>query len=309
MSVTFGCTCFGWHCAVSGRSGAGVAGAFAASTSWPVRAAGAAVGAVAGLAAALLVDRAHKRREARTAASHAREGVLDVLIADPVIEGSVLDVLLATSTEVAPFRGRRDDLAWLDRWWGDSKRSAIAVVTGPAGVGKTRLVTQFALARPAPWVTGWLRSGRGADAVAAVGACSDPALILVDDADQRPDLAAFLASLKGDRGIRGPVRAILINRATGLVGRLAATLDDRSRGMLDGVHELHLGPFGGVDDRARWFVEAVRAYAKARQVPPPDLPAHLGGFITNPAEPILTLHAQALLTVLDSEGSRPVNGG
>lgn len=57
--------------------GAGVAGAFAPNASWLVRAAGAAVGAVAGLAAAI-------------------------------------DVLLATSTEAAPFRGRKEDLAWLD---------------------------------------------------------------------------------------------------------------------------------------------------------------------------------------------------
>ena len=70
--------------------------------------------------------------------------------------------------------------------------------------------------------------------------------------------------------------------------------------------ELPLGPFGGADDRARWFGEAVRAYAEARQVPPPDLPAHLSGNLTDPAEPILTLHAQALLAVLDSEGSRPM---
>jgi hypothetical protein len=50
----------------------------------------------------------------------------------------------------------------------------------------------------------------------------------------------------------------------------------------------------------------VRAYARARQVPPPDLPTHLSGHVTDPAEPILTLHAQALLAVLDSEGSRPL---
>ena len=286
--------------------GAGVAGAFAASTSWLVRAAGAAVGAVAGLAAAIWVDRAYQRREAREAALRAREDVLDSLVADPASEGSVFDVLLATSTEAAPFRGRRDDLAWLERWWDDPKQPAVVVVTGPAGTGKTRLVTQFALDRPAPWVSGWLSEGRGADAVAAIRACGDPALILVDDADQRPDLAALLASLKADRGTGPTVRVILVSRAAGLVNRLAATLDDRSRGMLDGVRELPLGPFGGADDRARWFAEAVRAYARARRVPPPDLPAHLSGYVTDPAEPILTLHAQALLAVLDSEGSRPM---
>src|ERR1022692_1058918 len=240
--------------------GAGVAGAFAASTSGLIRAAGAAVGAVAGLVAAIVADRAYQRREAREATLRAREDVLDALVADPASEGSVFDVLLATSTEAAPFRGRRDDLARLDRWWDDLKRPAVVVVTGPGGTGKTRLVTQFALDRPAPWVTGWLSAGRGADAVSVIRACGDPALILVDDADQRPDLAALLASLKADRGARSAVRVILISRATGLVNLLAAALDDRSRGMLGGARELLLGPFGGADDRARWFAEAVRAY-------------------------------------------------
>ena len=84
--------------------GAGVAGAFAASASGLVRAVGAAVGAVAGLAAAILADRAYGRREAKTAALRAREDVLDAVISDPASEGSIFDVLLATSTEAAPFR-------------------------------------------------------------------------------------------------------------------------------------------------------------------------------------------------------------
>jgi tetratricopeptide (TPR) repeat protein len=171
-------------------------------------------------------------------------------------------------------------------------------VTGLAGTGKTRLVTQFALTRPAPWVCGWLSGGRGADAVAVIRACGDPALVLVDEADQRPDLAALLASAKADRDAGTAVRVILVSRGAGF--------DARVRVMLDGVPKLPLGPFGGADDRARWFGEAVRAYARARQVPPPDLPDHLSGYVTDPAEPILALHAQALLAVLDSERSRPM---
>ena len=286
--------------------GAGVTGAFSPNASWLVRALGAAVGAVAGLAAAILLDRLFfQRREARRVALRARDGVLDALRADPPKKGSIFDVLLATSTEAAPFRGRKDDLARLDRWWVDPSQPVV-VVTGPAGTGKTRLVTQFALDRPAAWVRGWLNGGRGADAVAACRACGAPALVLVDDADERSDLGAFLASLMADRHAQTPVRVILISRGAGLASRLAATLDDRSRGMLDGVNELQLSPFGDADDRARWFTEAVRAYARARQVPPPDLPTHLSGHVTDPAEPILTLHAQALLAVLDSEGSRPM---
>jgi len=284
---------------------AGLAAAFAPSSSWLVRAASAAAGGVAGVLGGFWVGQVYQRRQDRAAALRARDDVLDALRIDSSNKGSVFDVLLATSTEAAPFRGRKDDLAWLNRWWEDPNQ-LVAVVTGSAGTGKTRLVTQFALDRPALWVSGWLSPGRGADAVAAIRSCGDPALVLVDDADQRPDLAAFLASLAADRGAGTVVPVILISRGADLVSRLAPTLDDRSRGMLDSVRELPLGPFGSADDRARWFGEAVRAYAGARQVPPPDLPAHPSGYVTDPAEPILNLHAQALLAVLDSEGSRPM---
>jgi hypothetical protein len=87
--------------------GAGVAGAFATNTSWLMRALGAAVGAVAGLVAAISADRAYQRRDSRATALRAREDVLNALAADPPSESSVFDVLLATSTEAAPFRGRR----------------------------------------------------------------------------------------------------------------------------------------------------------------------------------------------------------
>lgn len=148
--------------------GAGVAAAFAASPSWLWRAVGAAVGAAPGLAAGIWVDKSYQRREARATALRARNDVLDELVTDPYIKESVFDILLATSTKAVPFRGRRTELAWLDWWWDDPKQPAVVVVTGPAGLGKTRLVTQFAQGRPAPWATGWLAGGRGADAVAVV---------------------------------------------------------------------------------------------------------------------------------------------
>jgi hypothetical protein len=48
-----------WCCADPGGIGCGVAGAFAAGALWPVRAAGSAIGAAAGLAAAIWTDRAY----------------------------------------------------------------------------------------------------------------------------------------------------------------------------------------------------------------------------------------------------------
>jgi tetratricopeptide (TPR) repeat protein len=291
---------------------AGIGGAVAAlagpSPSWLIRIGGAVAGAVVGVIATSLWDRAQQRKEAHAAALRARDDVLGALVSDPTSEGSIFDALRATSSKAPEFRGRRDDLAWLERWWDDPEQ-LVVVVTGPAGTGKTRLVTEFAARRPAPWVTGWLNDGHGSDAVKAIRECGDPALILVDDADQWPDLSPLMASMAAGRGTQPTVRVILTSRSPGIARRLARKLDDRSRGILDRVPELPLGPKGGADDRARWYGEAIKAYAKARHVPPPDLPARLSSSITNPAEPILSLHAQALLAVLNSERSRPMKPG
>src|SRR6202040_1659223 len=131
--------------------------------------------------------------------------VLDPVVSEPPQDLSVLGLLLPTRESAAPFRGRAADLAWLQAWCNDPDGHPVALVTGPGGVGKTRLVTQFAITRPAPWAAGWLHRGRGASALAAVRGCGDPALILIDDADASPDAVALLGDLAGPPG-GAPVR-------------------------------------------------------------------------------------------------------
>ena len=233
--------------------------------------------------------------------------MLDPVVVNPERDSSVLGVLLPTRQDAPRFRGRTADLAWLEEWRDERDAHPVVMVTGPAGVGKTRLVTQFASASPAPWVAGWLRSGRGASVVAAVRACGEPALILVDDAGSRPDLGALLDDLAG--GPSGsPVRVILITRTAESLSQAVRRLQESHRWILapDKVPVRRVGPFGSKDDYARWFGEAVKAYAAARHTPPPDLPAATSrGIAGTVDEPILALHAQALLAVLDSERRRP----
>ena len=97
-----------------------------------------------------------------------------------------------------------------------------------------------------------------------------------------------------------------MSRAADLTAGLEGKLPDRYRSVLTGVWERPLGPFGTADDQARWFGEAVRAYAKALGTPAPDLPGGISARSFNPAEPILTLQAQALLMVLESRRARPM---
>jgi tetratricopeptide (TPR) repeat protein len=287
-------------------AGAGLAAATAAIGNTWVRTAWAVAGGVVGLVGGTMADRFRQRRQAKAEAERQRDSVLGPIASEQAREDSVFDLLLASS-EVTPLWGRKADLAWLEKWRDDPGGHPVAVVTGPAGVGKTRLVTHFAARRPESWVTGWLNRGHGADAVAVVQAAGDPALILVDDADERTDTAAVLEYLAASRRGAPPVRVVLISRAADLTAGLERTLPDRYRSVLAGAWERPLGPFGSADDHARWFGEAVRAYARALGTPPPDTPTGISARSFNPEEPILTLQAQALLMVLESRRARPMS--
>ena len=290
-------------------AGAGAAAALATSGSGLIRAAGGAAGGVAGLCAASWVDAAKQRREATAAARLERDQVLGPVISEPAHDQSVLGPLLPTRLRAAPFRGRSADLAWLQEWRDAPHGHPVALVTGPAGTGKTRLVTQFAVTRPPPWAAGWLHPGRGTSALATVQACGDPALILIDDADTSPDTAALLSGLAGIPQ-PAPVRVLLITRSADALVQVARQLPVPARWIIapENLPVRTIGPFGSADDHARWFGEAVRAYAAARRTPPPDLPdVTITGSTATADEPVLTIQAQALLAVLETERRRPLH--
>src|SRR5207245_1993999 len=55
--------------------------------------------------------------------------------------------LLQPRHAVAPFRGREPELAELEGWCAGGGRLEVALVTGPAGSGKTRLAVELCAAR------------------------------------------------------------------------------------------------------------------------------------------------------------------
>jgi tetratricopeptide (TPR) repeat protein len=287
-------------------AGAGAAAALATSGSGLIRVAGGAAGAIAGLCAAVWADHARKRRETIAAARRNREQVLDPVVSAPTHDLSILGLLLATRQDAAPFHGRSADLAWLQAWRDNPTSHPAALVTGPSGTGKTRLVTQFAASRQQSWAAGWLHPGRGASALAAAQACGDPTLILIDDADTSSDTAALLVDLAGQPQAT-QVRALLIARTADALAQVADQLPDSARWIIapDNLPVLPIGAFGSDDDHARWFGEAARAYAVARRIPPPDLAITVTGGASTADEPILTIQAQALLAVLETERRRP----
>ena len=194
-----------------------------------------------------------------------------------------------------PFRGRGGELRRLADWRADESVNPVLMICGPAGVGKTRLALRFASSLPEQWATGWLRAGTGAMAAGAVRACGDPAMILVDDADGRADLAQFLGVLA--EGYTSPVtRVILLARsAAGLAASLASQLDDRHEWIVSRAPVVELEPEGGPEDRERWFEEAVAAFAAKQEAAVPAL-SPAGRMDAD--EPMLVLQAQALLAVL-----------
>jgi hypothetical protein len=85
-------------------------------------------------------------------------------------------------------------------------------LTGPAGVGKTRLTIQLAIALKASWVIGRLRPG-AVGAIRAVIDCSEPTLVVVEANGWRPEIAAILDDLAElNTAHQHPVKLLLISR-------------------------------------------------------------------------------------------------
>lgn len=185
---------------------------------------------------------------------------------------------------------RNQLVAWCARR--DPADGVVRVLTGPAGVGKSRLGLAVADTLPAGWVTGRLVVVDGlVERIVAAGA---PTLVVVDDADREPGLDALISQAARHADL---VRVLLITRSVQSLHGLVASRDLVGwRGI-----EVSLCSIGADDDRARWYGEAVAAYAKALGVPPPDVAP---GSVGRDEDTLLVLHARALLAVTGPAATR-----
>ncbi|MBU2663950.1 hypothetical protein KOI35_10655 [Actinoplanes bogorensis] len=237
----------------------------------------------------------HGRSE-RSAAVEARARVLAPLEPRDSETGGVFG-LLAPGLRVVPLQGRRAELDELSEWQSGEDPTGVLVLSGPAGVGKTRLALEFGLSRTEPWVAGWLEAGAGGSALPAIAACGDPALVLVDDADIRPDLPDLLTALAAYGG-KPPVRVLLIARnSASLQADLRTRVPDAARALTRG-QVLELSAHGGPGDRERWFALAVGKFARRAELRAPSVKA-LAGRVGDDGETMLTVQTRALLTVLE----------
>jgi hypothetical protein len=112
------------------------------------------------------------------------------------------------------FTGREEELAGLLGWCQDGEPRGVRLVTGPGGVGKTRLSVELCARLEAD---GWrcVRAGDGeeADAVGlARRGWPGPVLVVVDYAETRAGLSGLLRAVAADPG---PVRVPLLARSAG----------------------------------------------------------------------------------------------
>jgi hypothetical protein len=96
--------------------------------------------------------------------------------------------LLDPHREVVAFTGRTDAIDALLAWCRDARGDRLRLVTGPGGVGKTRLAVQLGRhVAMLGWSVHWLSGDQEADPSALPAGRAS--LLVVDDAEQRTGLA------------------------------------------------------------------------------------------------------------------------
>lgn len=206
---------------------------------------------------------------------------------------------LRPEAKVVPF-WPRPELHEVLSWVRSPDLMAVQLITGAGGSGKTRLIFQVAeLVAQEGWQVQWIRARAEGVAAAAANDSSGPVLLVVDYAETRSDLEAMLADIIAGPD-RPPRRVILLARSMGewwqqLINRSAYQLSE----LLADVAPIELGPLSGTSDQSKVFAAALSAFAKALEVPCPEVTAA-------PQEAdavVLVIHTSALLAILDSMDS------
>ena len=199
------------------------------------------------------------------------------------------------------FTGRERELAGLLAWCEDGAPRGVRLVTGPGGVGKTRLSVELcARLEPGRWRC--VRVGEREEAsvlAAARRGWPGRVLLVVDYAETRLGLGQLLRAVAADAG---PVRVLLLARSAG-------EWWDRLAGGEPAVRELLAGAGAGEPlpvavsgelSNTDLVLAAVPVFAAALGVAAPSRVRVEAG---PGAVRVLDLHAAALVAVLRSAGT------
>ncbi|MDF5757641.1 tetratricopeptide repeat protein [Spongiactinospora sp. TRM90649] len=253
---------------------------------------GAAIAGTLGAFAPTVYDAAVARRRAMDDAESA--AALTDLDAGPA-------TLLTARRAVADFIGRAGELQALADWCADPDATRMRLVTGPGGVGKTRLMLELsARIHDRGWLVAEVGERQEATVLERYRQTSDGrVLLVVDYAETRTGLEALLASVVADRGAE--VRLLLLARSAGeWWDRLGAgeppVRKAHARATVERM-ELASEVQAGLTD-AQVVASAAADFARVRHVA--DVPEIVLSERRGRAR-ILDLHAAALVGVLEAE--------
>jgi hypothetical protein len=161
--------------------------------------------------------------------------------------------LLSAQLRVLPFRGREHELKQVADWLAPRKHVGMALITGPAGIGKTRLAAQICLSQGQfGWLTGFLKPNAPREALAAIAAANRPVLVVIDDAVGRLDTVANLLGLLLSRTSTQSWRLVIVAQTAGeWWSSLASRVDTGgNKAMIDAL-QMDLGPVDLTDEELR----------------------------------------------------------
>jgi len=215
--------------------------------------------------------------------------------------------LLDPRRELVGFLGRQDELAALVAWCKDDHAGRLRLVTGPGGVGKTRLSIELgARMEKLGWTCERVADGQEASAIGAMRAVTGSrALLVVDYAEARIGLRQMLTALSSDEGDR--VRVLLLARSTGDWWDQLGVGEPAVWDIVQAARQTHLSlspvVAAGMSD-VDVIALAVRSFA--RQLGRQERTVEVYGDSGLTRRRMLDLHAAALVAVLDDADTGPV---
>lgn len=198
--------------------------------------------------------RIHKEDSKREDGKAKLENATDVLPLPLSDEKGVVGPswILNSDNRVVPFADHNADRAKLDKWYG-AQRPRIVFVRGPAGVGKTRLISEWA---DGPKIAGVRRVRLGSEhgVVGLAETDADDVTLVVDLTVPRPGLRSVIDDLArfGD----GSTRLILECRTQFPIDYVRTLVGEPGRTLLDEAHRIDLTPSIRSSDVERWTARA-----------------------------------------------------